>query len=442
MVAAGKILPLALLLLITLLPTAWTHPRNDRPNFHHQAQPTFTQGADAVHNRIVLKSKETDHFTTDSNSISKKLRLATMDFNPEEEEGDIHGKLKELMQKAEYAIKDSIVWANQAEPTAVPPNDPDYRYQWGLTKVKGPEAWQILADSQPASESRPTRSTPQVVTVCVADSGTDINHQDLVGRLDPKIGYNAIDKNNDVSDGLKHGTHVAGIVAAIENNSLDIAGVGTDRVQILTCKFLNAQGYGFASDAVACIDYCLENGADIITNSWSGGEDNPALRDAIQDTLDKDVLVVVAAGNTASNLDTEKAYPASYAAEFPNMLVVASTNYQDKLSNFSNYGAESVHLGAPGEWILSIVPDDQTDYYSGTSMAAPLVAGAAALVQSASGRKLSAKELRDIIIETVDPLPSLQENVISGGILRVDKAVQAALDQAPAPTSRKLLAVH
>lgn len=75
-------------------------------------------------------------------------------------------------------------------------------------------------------------------------------------------------------------------------------------------------------------------------------------------------------------------------------------------------------------------------------MAAPLVAGAAALVQSASGRKLSAKELRDIIIETVDPLPSLQENVISGGILRVDKAVQAALDQAPAPTSRKLLAVH
>jgi len=207
-----------------------------------------------------------------------------------------------------------------------------------------------LANSQPASRSRATRTTPQVVTVCVADSGTDISHHDLVGRLDSKIGYNAIEKNSDVADGLKHGTHIAGIVAAIENNNKDVAGVGTDRVKILTCKFLNAQGYGFASDAVACIDYCLYNGADIITNSWSGGEDNPALRDAIQDTLEKDVLFVVAAGNTASNLDVEKVYPASYGAEFPNMLVVASTNYQDKLSNFSNYGAESVHLGAPGEW--------------------------------------------------------------------------------------------
>ena len=89
--------------------------------------------------------------------------------------------------------------------------------------------------------------------------------------------------------------------------------------------------------------------------------------------------------------------------------------------------------------ILSIVPDDQTAYYSGTSMAAPLVAGAAALVQAAADGTLSAKELRDIIIKTTDPLPSLQGKVVSGGVLRADKAVQAALDQAPAPTSRKLL---
>ncbi len=242
------------------------------------------------------------------------------------------------------------MWAT-AEPAAatavVAPTDPDYRYQWGLKKVKGPEAWHLLDSKSPSGYKT---AKPKVVTVCVADSGTDVNHPELVGRLDSKIGYNAIEKNGNVSDGLKHGTHVAGIVAAIENNGNDVAGVGTDRVEILTCKFLNAQGYGFASDAVACIDYCLENGAEIITNSWSGGEDNPALRDGIQDALDKDVLFVVAAGNTASNLDSEKAYPASYAAEFPNMLVVASTNYQDKLSNFSNYGENSVHLGAPGEW--------------------------------------------------------------------------------------------
>ena len=360
------------------LPPAWTTNINDLPNFHENAQPTFTQGDEASHNRIVLKSKEESPLNPEFNPISENLRIATMDFN---DEGDMHGKLKELMQRtgketeasvrnsckilipmkkiylikkihfykfflaADYAVKDSFVWATAQMASTIPPNDPDYRYQWGLTKVKGPDAWQIL-DSQTNNASAATK----IVTVCVADSGTDVAHPDLMGRLDTKVGYNAIDKNQDISDALKHGTHVAGIVAAIDNNNLDIAGVGTDRVEILTCKFLNAQGYGYVSDAVACIDYCLENGADIITNSWSGSEDNPALRDAIQQSFDKDVLFVVAAGNTASNLDLEKAYPASYANEFSNMIVVASTNYQDKLSNFSNYGQDSVHIGAPGEW--------------------------------------------------------------------------------------------
>lgn len=401
-----------------------------QPDFKRSAQPSFTQGTEADHNRIVLKSKP-PKTVPKASFVSKQLGIATVDISPEE---DLGSTLNKLVEQVEYAVKDSLVWATAA-PVGVP-NDPEYRFQWGLTRVGAPASWKALE-----APSAPQRVPGDTITVCVADSGVDVTQPDLAQNLHPSIGYNAIKKNANVSDGLKHGTHVAGIIAAIDNNGLAVAGVGADYVQVLTCKFLNDQGYGYASDAVACIDYCLENGADIITNSWSGGEDNPALRDAIQHSLDKDVLFVVAAGNTGSNLDLDTAYPASYSKEFPNMLVVASTDYKDSMSNFSNYGQNTVHLGAPGEWILSLVPNNDTAYYSGTSMAAPLVAGTAAIVQAAAGGKLTAKQLKDIILMSVEPLPSLQGKVASGGILRADKAVQAAVQQ-PTPARRRLVNAH
>lgn len=122
------------------------------------------------------------------------------------------------------------------------------------------------------------------------------------------------------------------------------------QVSLLSCKFINGDGFGYVSDAVACIDYCIDMGANIITNSWAGGEANPALREAIQAAADKDILFVAAAGNAALDLDLNSTYPASWAPELPNMLVVGSVGYSDKLSTFSNFGSSVVHLAAPGEW--------------------------------------------------------------------------------------------
>ena len=121
------------------------------------------------------------------------------------------------------------------------------------------------------------------------------------------------------------------------------------QVLLLACKFLNDEGFGYASDAINCIDYCISMKANIITNSWAGGEPNPALRDAIAHAAEKDILFVAAAGNQGDDLDVNATYPASYAPGLPNMVVVGSVGYDDKLSNFSNYG-QAVHLAAPGEW--------------------------------------------------------------------------------------------
>ena len=177
------------------------------------------------------------------------------------------------------------MWATGGTPSTNVsiPNDPEYRFQWGMSRVGAPEAWKTLNESSSALNKT-------VVTVCVVDSGIDAAHPDIAAKLHPEIGYNAISKNSNVSDELKHGTHVAGIVAAIVNNDMAVVGVASDHVQVLSCKFLSGQGYGYASDAVACIEYCLDNGADVITNSWSGSDDNPALRDAIQDAEDKGMI--------------------------------------------------------------------------------------------------------------------------------------------------------
>lgn len=146
--------------------------------------------------------------------------------------------------------------------------------------------------------------------------------------------------------------------------------------------------------------------------------------------LDAGVLLVVAAGNTASDLNAKPSYPASYSSEYDNMIVVASTDHNDKLSNFSNYGSSVVHLGAPGEWILSTIPNQNTAYYSGTSMAAPFVAGAAALTMVASGGSMTTADVKNTVLSTVEPLSSLNGKVSSGGIVRVDKAVQKGLEAA------------
>jgi subtilisin family serine protease len=316
-----------------------------------------------------------------------------------------------------YATRDTALWAAAAE--APPVDDREYRFQWALPRVGAPAAWAALASLPPARR----------VTVCVIDSGVDAAHPDLAANLAP---------GGDVTDALEHGTHVAGSVAAVGNNSVGVAGVALEGVNVRACKFLTAEGYGWVSGAVACIATCLREGADVINSSWAGGEANPALRDGIAAAGAADVLFVAAAGNSGLDLDTSAGangtgvFPAAFARDMPNMLVVASTSYEDQLSDFSNYGAGVVALAAPGEWILSTVPGNKTAYFSGTSMAAPHVAAAAALVLAVSPKRPSAAELKALLLATAEPLESLRGKVSSGGLLRVDRAL-AAVAAAAAP---------
>lgn len=331
------------------------------------------------------------------------------------------------------------------------PNDPFFNLEWGLQNtgqtilgvpgtagadIKAVPAWDIS-----------TGSRTNVVTVI--DTGIDYTHPDLTPNVwsAPAAytvtvggqsitcaagthGLNAITLTCDPLDDNGHGTHVSGTIGAVGNNSQGVAGVNWT-ASIIGCKFLDASGSGFISDAINCIDFAIQvkstfassSGANvrILSNSWGGGGFSQALMDDINRAGTNDMLFVVAAGNSSSNDDTIPTYPPSYKTA--NMIAVAATNNKDALASFSNYGPATVHLGAPGVNIASTYPGNQYAYLSGTSMAAPHVSGAAALVLSACS--LGTAALKSVLLNNVDPIPSLAGITVTGGRLDVNKAIRA-----------------
>jgi subtilisin family serine protease len=349
--------------------------------------------------------------------------------------------------RVEYAELDYIVSIHDA------PNDPLYPVQWPLentgqiypesgnyntppgtpdSDIDGPEAWDIHTGS---SE----------VIVAVVDSGVDYEHRDLQGNIwvnqvesdgaagvdddengyiDDIYGYDFENNDNDPTDDCGHGTHCAGIIAAKGNNGLDIAGVCWS-ARIMGVKCLDAGGWGSTSNAVTAIYYAVENGADVISNSWGSSDYPQALEDAVNYAHSQGVIMVAAAGNDNSSLP---AYPAYYE----HMIAVAATNSNDQKAPFSNYG-EWVDIAAPGVDVLSLraggtsdgsVYDDNTTIMSGTSMACPHVAGACALLLSANPT-LSSDDLYNILIHSVDPIaPGI---CLSNGRLNLSKILMAAV---------------
>src|SRR5690606_13425960 len=171
-------------------------------------------------------------------------------------------------------------------------------------------------------------------------------------------------------------THVAGIVAA-SRNDIGIIGVAYEST-ILPIKFLSASGTGSTSDAIRSIEYATLMGAHIANCSWGGGGYSQGLHDAISRAGDAGMVVLAAAGYSGRNIDLSPNYPASY--NLPNIIAVASTDPRDELSSFSNFGENTVQVAAPGSSIYSALPGDRYGIKSGTSMAAPHVAGVAALL--------------------------------------------------------------
>jgi len=268
------------------------------------------------------------------------------------------------------------------------PNDPNFESLWALNN-EGQSGGVVDADID-AVEAWDISTGSHDVVVGVIDTGIDYSHPDLAdnawvnsseiagdgidndgnGYVDDIHGINAITDSGDPMDDEGHGTHVSGTIGATGNNSVGVVGVNQD-VSIVGCKFLDSQGSGENSDAIKCIDYMIglkNSGVDlrVLNNSWGGGAYSQALADAITETENAGILFVAAAGNSEVDNDANPHYPSSY--EHDNVLSIASTDRNDNMSSFSQWGLTSVDMGAPGSDILSTVPGNNYASYSGTSM--------------------------------------------------------------------------
>ncbi|HEX8130998.1 MAG TPA: S8 family serine peptidase [Pyrinomonadaceae bacterium] len=322
------------------------------------------------------------------------------------------------------------------------PNDPLFNEQWSLLNT-GQREGKSGADVCATRAWTKTKGSRKIV-VAVIDTGVDYNHQDLsknmwtrpaslapysdedLGDFDDRHGFDAADNDGDPMDDNGHGTHCAGIIGAEGDNSDGIAGVNWE-VEIMPLKFLGRSGSGTTKDAIECINYVVARkkaGVDvrIISASWGSTARSRALGDAIKRAGDEGILFIAAAGNSSTNNDTRPHYPSNY--DLPNVLSVAALTRTDVLARFSNFGAKTVHIGAPGAEIMSTWPGNQYEEHSGTSMATPVVSGVAALILSVNP-DLSVTDLRRRLLDTVDKLPALDGKVSSGGRINAARAVRA-----------------
>jgi subtilisin family serine protease/subtilisin-like proprotein convertase family protein len=334
------------------------------------------------------------------------------------------------------------------------PNDPQFSGLWGLNNngqivngtagatdadIDAPEAWDIAQGS--AS-----------VIVGVIDTGVDYNHPDLEaniwtnpgeaagngidddanGYVDDVHGWDFANGDADPFDDNGHGTHVAGTIAGVGNNGIGVVGASWN-AKIMALKFLDASGNGNTADAVAALNYASmmrSRGVDIrlTNNSYVGTSFSQTLKNAIDASGDAGMLVVAAAGNDNTNTDSVPYYPASF--DSPNIISVAATDQSDAKASFSNFGANSVDLGAPGVNIYSTVPTvgsvssaDGYRFLDGTSMAAPQVAGVASLAWSLAPAA-NYQTIRDAILGGVDPIASMAGITVTGGRLNAYKTLQ------------------
>ena len=346
------------------------------------------------------------------------------------------------------------------------PNDTHFSNLWGLhnigqtfldefgqiipgipdADIDAPEAWDIHTGNQN-------------IIVAVLDTGIDyahpdlsanmwVNHAELIGDpnsdddsngyIDDIYGYDFADQNNDPNDYMFHGTHVAGTIGAVGDNGVGVAGVSWN-VKLMSVKiFPNYGQESFVSHAIEGIHYAANNGAKILNNSWGGGGYSQALKETIEYVNQNGVLFIAAAGNyrqgeTTVDNDIDPFYPASY--EIDNIVSVLATDCRDKRPWWSHYGNNTVDIGAPGVDIFSTFPSYMTESMfglsanyetiSGTSMASPHVSGACALVWSMYPH-LQARDVKRILLETADQLPSLQGLCVTEGRLNVYRALLAA----------------
>ncbi|HJU91604.1 MAG TPA: S8 family peptidase [Pyrinomonadaceae bacterium] len=354
---------------------------------------------------------------------------------------DIVAKYTSLPE-VEYAEPNFDISLSGAGPLdPILPHDPQFSDQWALAN-SGQRGGKQGADIS-ATLAWATTTGSEDVVVAVLDSGVDYTHEDLVenmwfrpatmapyhdselGTVDDESGYNAIDSASDPMDDNGHGTHCAGIIGAEGENNVGIAGVNWN-IKIMPLKFMNAGGFGTTKDAIEAINYVIDRkkagvNVRIISASWGSTQKSRALEDVIRKAYENDILFVAAAGNATTDNDRRPHFPSSY--NVPNVISVAALDRNDQLARFSNYGAKSVAIAAPGVEILSTWLGNQYEEKSGTSMATPVIAGVAALILAENPR-MSVDDLRKKLMDSTDPIVALKGKTVSGGRINAAKALE------------------
>lgn len=327
------------------------------------------------------------------------------------------------------------------------PNDEFFPLMWGLSQpndidINMPEAWDISTGSNKT-------------VVAVIDTGVDYNHSDLSANMwtnSLEIPSNGIDDDNNgfvddfygaemvtnsgnPLDDQGHGTHVAGTIGASGDNTIGVTGINW-QVRIMALKFLSSTGAGTLFDAIKALDYVTamkQRGENIVAtnNSWGGGGFSQPLAEAIERSNNAGVLFVAATGNSAIDMDASPQYPASYASD--NVISVAAIDKDGNLAPFSNYGAKSAHIAAPGDGIASTYLGNQYVYLSGTSMAAPHVTGTLALLKSFAP-DISSAALKTVLLRTGKALTSLTSSTVTGSLVDAAAALSDIRDHGAGAT--------
>jgi subtilisin family serine protease len=332
---------------------------------------------------------------------------------------------------AERALEgaDGVLYA---EPNAIRhvllrPNDPYFPQLWAMENTG--QAIRGAAGTSDADVDATDAWDPGITggtIVAVIDSGVDPRHPDLVPNLLP--GHDYVAGDEDPADENGHGTHVAGTIAAERGNGVGVAGVADNAARVLPLRVLDSAGSGRVSDVIQAYAYAFQHGAKVVNLSLGSTVSSRAEHDAI--AAFPTMLFVAAAGNggadgVGDNNDAIATYPCAYL--LTNVLCVAASDNRDQLASFSNYGALSVDLAAPGVSIASTWPGGGYSWSSGTSMATPHVSGAAALLWSAAPNALPG-DISSALIAGVDARPAFAGRTASGGRLNVMRSLRQVAD--------------
>ncbi|WP_028549243.1 S8 family peptidase [Paenibacillus sp. UNC451MF] len=301
------------------------------------------------------------------------------------------------------AVNENSAQSNQNNQSDIKPNDSLYqRYQWNLPLIDTESGWAISKGSED-------------IKVAIVDTGVDLNHPDLKDQL--IAGYNVVNNDAPPADDVGHGTHVAGVVGAIVNNNLGVAGMSWYN-RIMPVKVLDQSGAGSTYSVAQGIIWATDHGAKVINMSLGNYADANFLHDAIRYAYDHDVVLIAASGN--DNTATP-GFPAAY----PEVFAVAATDANKNKASFSNYG-DYIDVAAPGVSIASTYPHNQYAALSGTSMASPHVTALAALIRSVNP-ELKNTEVMQIMRDTAQDIgPKGKDSYFGSGLIDVVAALKKA----------------